>query len=252
MSKTKIEWCDYSWNPVTGCTKVSDGCLNCYALKMTHRLQAMGAEKYLQGEKVAFHKNLLDIPRNLKKSKRIFVNSMSDLFHPDLPKEYLDQVLLTMQCVRRHVFLLLTKRIDRVINYYKQLTVPCWAFTYQHTWLGITLESDKYYDRFEMFSQLKDCVLNRFISIEPMLSPMRDINLSGIKWVIVGGETGSGAREIKEEWVVDIKNKCKDLGIPFFFKKTGSFNQNKPFKFMLEEPESNWRQLPKEIKERMK
>jgi len=215
MAKTKIQYCDKVWNPVTGCTKISDGCLNCYAEKMAKRLKIMGI--YKNGFNVTLHEERLKIPYSWKAPSLIFVNSMSDLFHDSVTDEFLEKILTVIQSANQHTYLILTKRPERMCKFMMgRPFIP-------NLWLGVTIENEKAMDR---INYLWGCNAYRFISFEPLLEKIEINHLSGIDWVIVGGETGAGAREMKEEWVLPILEMCKDSDIPFFFKQWGCKNKN--------------------------
>ncbi len=229
-TSTKIEWTEQTWNVSTGCTKISEGCANCYAEKMTRRLHAMGQTKYENGFNLTLHQPELLTPYTWKKPRRVFVNSMSDLFHESMPLTFIKDAFKVMNDCSLHTFQVLTKRAYLLEKHAKELN-----FT-TNIWVGVTVESSKHYGRIESLRRTNAAV--KFLSIEPMLSAMPNLNLNGIDWVIVGGESGPGSREIKEEWVTDIKAQCEKAGVPFFFKqwggvnkkKTGSLLQGKSFK----------------------
>ncbi len=219
MTKTKIEWTESSWNPITGCTKISDGCLNCYAEKMAFRLKAMGTKGYENGFEVTLQPHQLDKPLKLKKPQMIFVNSMSDIFHENVPDDYILKIFEIMNKAHWHTFQVLTKRPQRLESLRNKIN---WT---KNIWLGTTIESNKYIDRVDYIKKTDASI--KFISFEPLLSSVKEVDLKGIDWVIVGGESGSGARFIKKEWVYEIKNKCEDLNIAFFFKQWGGTNKKK-------------------------
>jgi len=219
MTKTKIEWTESSWNPITGCNKISDGCLNCYAEKMAKRLQAMGIKGYKNGFDVTLQYHQLEKPLKMKKPQMIFVNSMSDIFHKKVPDEYILKIFKIMNKADWHIFQVLTKRPERLEKLKDKIN---WT---KNIWLGTTIESNKYIDRANYIKNTDAKV--KFISFEPLIDNVKDVNLEGIDWVIVGGESGSGARVIKKEWVYEIKNKCDKLGIAFFFKQWGGINKKK-------------------------
>lgn len=234
---TKIEWTEKTWNPVTGCTKISEGCKNCYAERMTKRLQSIGLNKYRDGfGRVVFHARELKKPIGWKKPTMIFVCSMSDLFHKDVPLGLIAAVFANMELADWHVYQVLTKRPKKMKRYFdkkqyvspyakqKQIIGPD-DFVRQNVWLGVSVESEKYLDRIKILKEIDTHV--RFISFEPLLGPIPEMDLTGIHWVIVGGESGPGARPMKKEWVVDIRDQCIDQGIPFFFKQWGGFNKKK-------------------------
>ena len=214
-----IEWTEASWNPVTGCTKISAGCLHCYAERMARRLQAMGHPNYIHGFKVAIHENALDIPLRWKKSRIIFVNSMSDLFHEDVPESFILRVFDVMNKARRHQFQVLTKRSERLAELSPRLP---WS---DNIWVGVSVENENYTFRIDHLRKVRARV--RFLSLEPLLGPIERLDLEGIDWVIVGGESGPGARPMQPEWVRDIRDRCISAGVPFFFKQWGGVNKKK-------------------------
>jgi protein gp37 len=219
MTKTKIEWTESSWNPITGCSKISDGCLNCYAEKMALRLKAMGTKGYENGFEVTLQYHQLERPLKLKKPQMIFVNSMSDIFHEKVPQDYILKIFETMNKADWHIFQVLTKRPERLEELREKIN---WT---KNIWLGTTIESNKYIDRVKFIKETQANI--KFISFEPLIDNVKDIDIDGIDWVIVGGESGSGSRVIKKEWIYEIKEKCDKLNIPFFFKQWGGTNKKK-------------------------
>jgi protein gp37 len=217
MRPSKIEWTETTWNPSTGCTKISAGCTNCYAEKMSRRLNAMGMEKYKNGFKLTCHYKDLKLPYSWKKPRMIFVNSMSDLFHEDMPLEFIQAVFSVMNDCPHHTFQVLTKRADILEKYYALLD---WT---PNIWMGVSVENNKVTHRIDSLRKVPAFI--KFLSIEPLLTAIPDINLFEIDWVIVGGESGPKSRLVKEEWVVDIKNQCTLNNIPFFFKQWGGKNK---------------------------
>lgn len=210
---SRIEWTETTWNPITGCTKYSAGCLNCYAERMAKRLQAMGAEAYQSGFKPVFHEDLLDRPLSWKKSRMIFVNSMSDTFHEDITDEQILELFSVMNRTRWHTFQVLTKRSDRMLQLSAKIN---WT---PNIWQGVTVEHTATRERIE---DLRLCgAQTKFLSIEPIIGPVTGLNLTGIDWVIVGGESGPGARLVKKEWVTTIRDLCVKTRTPFFFKQWG-------------------------------
>lgn len=239
MSKnSKIEWTEATWNPVTGCTKISDGCYNCYAFRMAKRLKAMGNVKYKNGFNVTLHPDLIERPLKWKKPKCIFVNSMSDLFHSDVPESFIIKVFNTMNKASWHIYQILTKRTNRLINISKKLK---WS---TNIWQGVTVESNKYLSRIDDLRYVPANV--KFISFEPLISKIntKKLDLNNIDWVIVGGESGPGARDMKKEWVKNIRDKCIQENIPFFFKQWGGFNKKKNGRVL---EGKTWSQYPAEI-----
>jgi protein gp37 len=217
MKPSKIEWTESTWNPSTGCTKISAGCANCYAEVMTRRLQAMGMDKYKSGFELACHYNELLLPYSWKKPRMIFVNSMSDIFHENMPLEFIKAVFKVMNECQHHTFQVLTKRADVLEKYYPLVN---WS---PNIWMGVTVENERVVNRIDSLRKVPAYV--KFLSVEPLLSAIPDMNLLGIDWVIVGGESGPKARPIKEEWVIEIKNHCQENKIPFFFKQWGGKNK---------------------------
>ncbi len=219
MRHTKIEWTEETWNPITGCDKVSEGCRFCYAEAFAKRLQCMGVEKYRDGFKLTIHPETLQEPFKWRKPRVIFVNSMGDLFHKDIPIDYVQQVFSVMQRNPQHVFQVLTKRAD-VLRYYDS---EDWLRWDHNVWMGVTVESKETVHRVDSLRETKARV--KFLSCEPLLSPLPSLNLQGIDWVIVGGESGRNARPLKEEWVLDIREQCLSANVPFFFKQWGGVNK---------------------------
>jgi protein gp37 len=238
--KSRIEWTESTWNPVTGCTKISEGCENCYAQKMAKRLCAMGQKKYKNEFKLTLHPDCLNEPLKWKKPQVIFVCSMSDLFHKDVPDDFIMQVFDIMNQAHWHTFQVLTKRSERLNEIAFKLN---WT---PNIWLGVTVESDKRKCRIE--DLVKTPAQVKYLSVEPMLEEIRQIPLEGVDWVIVGGESGFGARPIKEEWILPIKDKCLEMEIPFFFKQWGGVNKKAngcelQGRYWKEMPEFNTTQL---------
>ncbi len=214
-----IEWTEATWNPLTGCTKISPGCLNCYAERLAKRLQAMGNPNYYNGFKLTIHEHALELPLSWQKTKLIFVNSMSDLFHPDVPLSFIRRVFLTMARAHWHNFQVLTKRSERLLELNSVLP---WA---PNIWMGVSVENQDYSFRIKHLCQTGAPV--KFVSFEPLLSALSNLTLNGIDWVIVGGESGPGSRLIKPSWIRDIRDRCLYLEIPFFFKQWGGVNRKK-------------------------
>ncbi|WP_242094313.1 DUF5131 family protein [Aestuariivivens sediminicola] len=219
MSKSKIEWTEFTWNPVTGCDKVSKGCKFCYAEIMAKRLKAMGNARYPNAFKLTLHEDLIDRPRKWKKGKMVFVNSMSDMLHKDIPLEFILKVFQTMNETPQHTYQILTKRSERLAELSNKLT---WT---DNIWMGVSIEDDEVLHRMD---DLKKCgAKTKFISAEPLLGPLYNMDLNGIQWVIVGGESGFKARPMDKEWVIDIKNQCENANVPFFFKQWGGKNKKR-------------------------
>ena len=210
---SKIEWTGKTWNPLTGCTKISPGCKHCYAERMAKRLKAMGQEKYRNGFELTLHPEALNEPLRWKKQQTIIVNSMSDLFHKDVPLDYIWQVFDVMTRAYWHTFQVLTKRAERLEEVNGKLP---WA---DNIWMGVSVENVAYTSRIYLLRETR--AWNRFLSLEPLLTPLPDLDLSGIDWVIVGGESGPGARPFDPDWARDIRDQCKTAGVPFFMKQLG-------------------------------
>jgi protein gp37 len=208
-----IEWTDSSWNPVTGCTKVSLGCRNCYAERFARRLKSMGQPRYRNGFKVTLQRDLLQVPLKWSSPSMVFVNSMSDLFHEDVPVGFIEEVVDVIRRADWHIFQVLTKRADRLAALSQWLKWP------DNLWLGVSVESGAYCQRIATLRTVPAAV--RFVSFEPLLGPIGALDLSDIHWVIVGGESGPGARPIRKEWVTAIRDCCTAARVPFFFKQWG-------------------------------
>lgn len=221
MAQSTIEWTELTWNPVTGCSKVSQGCKFCYAEVMARRLKAMGVDKYKDGFNVRMHPSTLEEPYKWKKSRVVFVNSMSDLFHPEVTVAYIQDVFRVMNENPRHVFQVLTKRTDLLLEY-DQKGLLNWT---ENIWMGTSVENEKVMHRIETLSKTK--ASTKFLSCEPLIGPLPNMNLQGIDWVIVGGESGHNPRPMKREWVIDIKEQCEAASVPFFFKQWGGRNKKK-------------------------
>lgn len=208
-----IEWTEATWNPVTGCTKISPGCRNCYAERMSKRLKGMGQPNYIDGFKVKIHPHTLTKPLSWKKPKTVFVNSMSDLFHTEVPFSYIESVFEVMREAHQHTFQILTKRSERLAEIAGNLHWP------QNVWMGVSVEDKRSVGRIDDLRKVPAAL--KFLSIEPLLGSLGDLNLEGIDWVIVGGESGPGARPMDSGWVTPIRDACCENGIPFFFKQWG-------------------------------
>jgi protein gp37 len=213
MARTTIEWTECSWNPVTGCSKISAGCDHCYAERMAKRLQAMGQPRYRDGFKVTLHRDIVDLPLRWRAPRSIFVNSMSDLFHARVPEIFIDSIISTMREARRHRFQVLTKRAERLVDLDASLEWP------ENAIVGVTVEHRDTRERIEALRSIS--AYRKFISFEPLIGSVGKVDLRGIDWVIVGGESGPGARSMNESWVLEIKHQAERLGIPFFFKQWG-------------------------------
>ncbi len=212
-ARSSIEWTEATWNPVTGCSKVSAGCAHCYAERMANRLRAMGIARYRNGFRVTLHPDLLDLPKRWRAPRLVFVNSMSDLFHEDVPLEFIWQVFETMRACPDHTFQVLTKRSARLRNIADRLDWPA------NVWMGVSVEDVRVLDRIADLRTVPATV--RFLSCEPLLGPLDPLPLNGIHWVIVGGESGPRARPLRAEWVRSIRDQCRATGVPFFFKQWG-------------------------------
>jgi protein gp37 len=217
-TKTHIEWTEMTWNPVTGCSKVSQGCANCYAERMAKRLQAMGVDRYRKGFEVTMHEDLLQLPFTWKAPRKVFVNSMSDLFHEKVPKAFIYRVFETMAGCPQHTFQVLTKRSGRLRQLASDLP---WS---PNIWAGVSVENEKVSWRITDLHHVPAFV--RFLSLEPLLGPLEALALEGIHWVIVGGESGPGARRMDERWVWSVFRQCERAGVPFFFKQWGGVRKD--------------------------
>ena len=219
MAQSSIEWTEMTWNPTTGCDKISAGCKYCYAEVMTRRLMAMGIEKYSEGFKIRTHVDALNIPYTWKKPKVVFVNSMSDLFHPEVPVQFIKEVFAVMNDNPQHIFQVLTKRAERLFEIHEQLN---WT---NNIWMGVSVEDERVTQRIDFLRQTN--AKTKFLSCEPLIGPLMNLNLTGIDWAIVGGESGRKARPMKEWWVWDIKQQCQEQEVAFFFKQWGGVNKKK-------------------------
>ena len=231
--KSSIEWTESTWNPVTGCTKVSTGCKHCYAERMAERLQAMGQANYVNGFDVTQQPHMLELPLRWKKPQMVFVNSMSDLFHKDVSLSYVKKVFDVMRRAHWHSFQVLTKRAERLAELDPKLT---WA---PNIWMGVSVETDRYTPRIDNLRRTQAHL--KFLSIEPLLGPLTGLDLDGIAWVIVGGESGPKARAMNEEWVTDIRDQCRRAEVPFFFKQWGGTNKKKAGRLLKGR---TWDELP--------
>jgi protein gp37 len=217
-ANSHIEWTEATWNPVTGCTKVSAGCKNCYAERLAQRLQSMGNHRYRNGFKLTLHDDVVDLPRTWKKPRRIFVNSMSDLFHEQVPLEFIQRVFATMVECPQHSFQILTKRSDRLKKLSAKLPWP------ENVWVGVSVEDSRVFYRIDDLRQVPATV--RFLSCEPLIESLADIDLRGIHWVIVGGESGPHSRPMDIQWVREIFGACRKEKVPFFFKQWGGVRKD--------------------------
>jgi protein gp37 len=218
-TKSAIEWTGATWNPSTGCDALSPGCDNCYAERLTHRLKAMGQKKYRNGFQLTLHPDTLELPLRWKQPQRIFVNSMSDLFHHDVPLEYIQRVFATMRRASWHQFQVLTKRSGRLLAVADEIDWP------ENVWMGVSVESEKYASRIDHLR--KTGAKTKFLSLEPLLGPLDGLDLKGIHWVIVGGESGPGSRPMEAEWVTSIRKQCRQAKVAFFFKQWGGVQKKR-------------------------
>jgi protein gp37 len=219
VMNSHIEWTEATWNPTTGCTKVSQGCKHCYAETMAKRLKAMGQPRYINAFNLTLQEDLVDLPLKWKKPRKVFVNSMSDLFHEDVPLEFIMRVFTTMNMARQHTFQVLTKRPERVAQIAQTLR---WT---DNIWVGTSVEDMTVAERVDHLRQVPAAV--RFLSCEPLLGSLEGLNLDGIHWVIVGGESGRGARPMDPRWPRELRDKCIEQGIAFFFKQWGGVQKHK-------------------------
>jgi protein gp37 len=230
-----IEWTESTWNPVTGCTKISPGCEHCYAERMSERLQAMGQGNYRNGFRLTLQPHMLELPLRWKKPQMIFVNSMSDLFHKDVPLDYIQRVFAVMRRAHWHRFQVLTKRADRLANLSDELD---WA---PNIWMGVSVESDKYRWRIDALRSTSARV--KFLSLEPLLGPLHGLDLRDIQWVIVGGESGPSARPMDPTWATDLRDQCRQAKVPFFFKQWGGKNKKQAGRLL---DGRTWDEMPQE------
>lgn len=217
MAQSSIEWTEMTWNPTTGCTKISSGCKFCYAEIMSKRLRAMGVEKYKDAFKIRIHPDQLSIPYTWKSPKTVFVNSMSDLFHKDIPLEFIKRVFAVMNDNANHVFQILTKRAERLYEVHQELK---WT---DNIWMGVSVENEKVIDRIDFLRNINARV--KFLSCEPLIGPLPNLNLKNIDWVIVGGESGHQPRPMNPDWALDIQQQCEKTDVRFFFKQWGGRNK---------------------------
>ena len=218
MAQTKIEWTDITWNPVTGCTKLSEGCVHCYAETMSRRLKAMGQRKYANGFQLTVHQDALSEPYNWRGEHIVFVCSMADLFHKDVPYAFIDKVMDVIRATPQHIYQILTKRAERMEDYFMERSVP------SNAWLGVTIENQDVKYRIEHLSRIDAKI--HFLSCEPLLEDLESMKLDNIQWIIVGGESGFHARPMKEEWAINILHQAREHNIPFFFKQWGTWGSD--------------------------
>jgi len=244
MAQSNIEWTEMTWNPTTGCDKISAGCKFCYAEVMSRRLKAMGVEKYKDNFKITKHENELGIPYTWKSSKIVFVNSMSDLFHKKIPIEFIQKVFRVMNENPQHVFQVLTKRADLLLAYDKAK-----MFKWTHNiWMGVSVEDERVKARIDFLRKTK--AKTKFLSLEPLIGPLPKINLKKMDWVIVGGESGRNPRPMNPEWVLDIQEQCEEAGVAFFFKQWGGTNKKKTGRELKGRTWNEMPVFPEEFKKR--
>jgi len=240
MAKSSIEWTEMTWNPTTGCSKVSAGCKFCYAEVMSKRLQAMGVEKYKDNFKIRIHEKELETPSKWKSPKIVFVNSMSDLFHPEVPIDFIKKVFKVMNDNPQHLFQILTKRAD-ILKYYDS---EGWLEWSHNIWMGVSVEDERVVNRIDFLRGTGARV--KFLSCEPLIAPLPNLNLKNIDWVIVGGESGRKPRPMKQEWVEEIKDQCLSYDTKFFFKQWGGTNKKKTGRVL---EGRTWDEMPEFIQE---
>jgi protein gp37 len=233
---SSIEWTEGTWNPVTGCTKVSPGCKHCYAERMANRLAGMNQPRYRNGFEVTLQPDLVRLPLRWRQPRVIFVNSMSDLFHEEIPESFIAEVFQTMLEAHWHTFQILTKRAERLAEIADRLPWPI------NVWMGVSVESPRYVHRIERLRSVPAAV--RFLSIEPLLSPIPSVPLAGIDWVIVGGESGPGARPMEPDWVREIRDRCVGNGVPFFFKQWGGVRKGRTGRLL---DGRTWDEMPQPV-----
>lgn len=239
-SNSPIEWTEATWNPVTGCDKVSPGCAHCYAERMAKRLEAMGQRNYARGFELTLQPHMLELPLRWKRSKRIFVNSMSDMFHAEVPVPFIQQAFDVMRLANWHQYQVLTKRSERLLSLDSQLN---WQ---PHIWMGVSVENGRFLHRIDHLRETRAHV--KFLSLEPLLGPLPSLDLRNIDWVIVGGESGPHARPMNPSWVSDIRDQCTDAKVAFFFKqwggvfksRTGRELEGRTWNQMPDEPRTRW------------
>jgi protein gp37 len=217
-ANSSIEWTEMTWNPVTGCTKVSQGCKHCYAERMATRLHAMGSDRYRNGFRLTLHHDLIELPKTWKKPRVVFVNSMSDLFHEDVPADFIRRIFETMEACPQHTFQVLTKRSERLRELGPSLPWP------SNVWMGVSVENARAMKRIPDLLSVSAQV--RFLSCEPLIGPLEGLALEGIHWVIVGGESGPGARKMDSDWLKSIHRQCRQATVAFFFKQWGGVRKD--------------------------
>ncbi len=234
-SPSTIEWTGSTWNPLTGCTKISPGCKHCYAERLACRLQAMGQRKYVNGFRLTLHDQVLNQPLEWRKPQMIFVNSMSDLFHREVPSSFIQRVYEVMRQASWHTFHVLTKRSERLLEMDQEIDWP------NNVWMGVSVENNDYAFRIDHLRKISAQV--KFLSLEPLLGPLPDLDLREIDWVILGGESGPGARPLLEDWVIDVRDQCVAAGVPFFFKQWGGVQRKRNGRMLQGRL---WEQMPVE------
>jgi len=234
--KSAIEWTESTWNPVTGCTKISPGCKHCYAERMSNRLEAMGQPNYVNGFRLTVHEHVLEMPLLWKKPQIIFVSSMSDLFHKDVPLKFIFKVFDVMTRASHHQFQVLTKRSERLLKLSPRLPWPL------NVWMGVSVENSDYLFRVEHLRQMDAKI--KFVSFEPLLGPIQNLDLEGIDWVIAGGESGPRARPMDPVWVKELRDQCLSVKVPFFFKQWGGVNKKRNGRIL---DGKTWDQMPTEV-----
>jgi protein gp37 len=234
--KSSIEWTESTWNPITGCTKVSDGCKNCYAERMAKRLKAMGQPNYINGFQVTLHEHVLEYPLKWKKPQTIFVNSMSDLFHEQVPESFIFRIFDVMKQAYWHQFQILTKRSVRLRELAHKIDWP------ENVWIGVSVENEAVKSRIDDLRDVSAAI--RFLSLEPLLTPLTHLDLRNIDWVIVGGESGPGSRQMEKEWVIQIKEQCFKQNTPFYFKQWGGVHKKKSGRLL---EGRTWNEMPDKL-----
>lgn len=234
--RSTIEWTGVTWNPLTGCTKVSPGCAHCYAERMAKRLQAMGNSNYAGGFRLTLHEHVLERPLSWRKPETVFVNSMSDLFHEDVPVDFILRVFDVMRRAHWHRFQVLTKRAERLVELDPLLDWP------PNVWMGVTVENRRYVHRIDLLRQTGASV--KFLSLEPLLGPLPDLGLGGMDWAIVGGESGPGARPMAAEWARDLRDQCTSAGVAFFFKQWDGVQKKRAGRIL---DGRTWDEMPGEV-----
>jgi protein gp37 len=234
--QSSIEWTESTWNPVTGCSKISPGCKHCYAERMSKRLMAMGQPNYQRGFQLTLHQHAVELPLTWRKPQVIFVNSMSDLFHKEVPTAFIQRVFDVMAQANWHQFQVLTKRAGRLAKVSGSLIWP------DHVWMGVSVESDAYKSRIDLLREVPAKI--RFLSIEPMIAPVTKLDLRGMHWVIVGGESGPGARPMDQDWVREVRDQCLEQDVPFFFKQWGGLHKKKNGRLI---DGRTWDEMPRQV-----